>query len=254
MTENGSGIILRVRPLKDTSLIVHWLTADQGRIATVARGARRPKSAFLGKLDLFFEATLSFQRSARSDLHTLREVVLTDTHAGMRSDFRRLNQAAYAVAFIEQMTEPDTPLPEIHELIVGFVRFLESSEPRPRNVFAFELKLLTVLGLEPFLDDRGSSNAVRELGSEMIERNWAQLSELHPATATARELRTFLHGFLIYHCGRLPHGRAEALEADPHPATTASESKDSQTPVASVPSDLAPSNPTTDPDVPSGPV
>jgi DNA repair protein RecO (recombination protein O) len=64
--ERASGIILRTRPLTDTSLIVHWLTPELGRIATVAKGARKPKSSFYGKLDLFFEADLSFARSQRS--------------------------------------------------------------------------------------------------------------------------------------------------------------------------------------------
>jgi len=62
MSENTIGLILRTRPLTDTSLIVHWLTPEFGRLATVAKGARRPKSPFAGKLDLFYLADLSFQR------------------------------------------------------------------------------------------------------------------------------------------------------------------------------------------------
>ena len=73
------GIILRTRPLTETSLIVHWLTPDAGRIATVAKGARRPQSPFRGKLDLFYLAALSYRLSRRSELHTLCEVVLKDT-------------------------------------------------------------------------------------------------------------------------------------------------------------------------------
>jgi DNA repair protein RecO (recombination protein O) len=74
MEERASGFILRTRTFTETSLIVQWVTADLGRMATVAKGARRPKSPFLGKLDLFYEADFSFQRSQRSELHTLREV------------------------------------------------------------------------------------------------------------------------------------------------------------------------------------
>jgi len=62
--ERSRGVVLRIRPLTETSLIVHWLTADCGRLATVAKGARRAKSPFRGKLDLFYEAELSFQRAA----------------------------------------------------------------------------------------------------------------------------------------------------------------------------------------------
>ena len=79
MTESTHGLILRTRPLTETSLIVHWLTPDLGRIATVAKGARRPKSPFAGKLDLFYAADFSFSRSRRSELHVLREASLRET-------------------------------------------------------------------------------------------------------------------------------------------------------------------------------
>ncbi len=222
--ETGSGIILRVRPLKDTSLIVHWLSAEQGRLSTVALAARRPKSPFFGKLDLLFEANFSFKRNTRSELHGLREVVITSTHAPLRTDFLRLSQAAYAVSFLELMTELDTPIPEIHELFVGFIRFLESDAPRPRNVFAFELKLLTTLGLEPMLEDRPASEGMRELGEALIVSDWKDLPNLTASAAVARELQRFLHGFITFHCGKLPHGRTEALDtrAAPKPRMTGS--------------------------------
>ena len=39
MIESATGLILRTRRLTETSLIIHWLTPDLGRIATVAKGA-----------------------------------------------------------------------------------------------------------------------------------------------------------------------------------------------------------------------
>ncbi len=44
MDERATGLIVRTRPLTETSLIVHWLTSDLGRNATVAKGVRRQKS------------------------------------------------------------------------------------------------------------------------------------------------------------------------------------------------------------------
>src|SRR6185503_5652051 len=107
----ASGIILRTRPLTETSLIVQWLTPDLGRIATVAKGARRPKSPFRGKLDLFYQADFTFLRSRRSQLHLLREVTLREAHVALRQDVPMLQRAAYAVQLLERWTETDTPLP-----------------------------------------------------------------------------------------------------------------------------------------------
>jgi DNA repair protein RecO (recombination protein O) len=129
--ENANGIILRTRPLTETSLIVSWLTPELGRVATVAKGARRPKSAFHGKLDLFYAASFSFSRSARSELHTLREVVVRDTHEPLRRELGWVQQASYAAALIEQTTETETPLPEIHTLFAGLLSHLPA-QPPPR--------------------------------------------------------------------------------------------------------------------------
>src|SRR3989440_12917536 len=105
MEERSPGIILRTRPLTETSLIVHWLTPDLGRIATVAKGARRPKSPFRGKLDLFYEADFSFARSRTSELHNLRAVVLREMHSELRENLGWIQQASYFTALVEQTTE-----------------------------------------------------------------------------------------------------------------------------------------------------
>src|SRR3954469_24610742 len=117
MEERSTGIILRTRPLTETSLIVHWLTPELGRLATVAKGARRPKSPFRGKLDLFYEADFSFARSRKSELHNLREVVLREMHSTLRENMAWIQQASYFTALVEQTTETETPLPKVYQLV-----------------------------------------------------------------------------------------------------------------------------------------
>src|SRR5258708_14951215 len=121
MSENAIGLVLRTRPVTETSLIVHWLPPEFGRLATVAKGARRPKSPFRGKLDLFYLVDFSFSRSRRSELHSLREVSLLEPHAALRHDLAYLQQAAYCVRLLEQTTETETPLESIFELLRGFL-------------------------------------------------------------------------------------------------------------------------------------
>src|SRR5882672_12748764 len=104
MTESATGLVLRTRPLTESSLIVHWLTHEIGRLATVAKGARRPRSPFRGKLDLFYLADFSFARSRRSELHNLREVNVIDTSSFLRQDLASLQQASYATGLLEQTT------------------------------------------------------------------------------------------------------------------------------------------------------
>jgi DNA repair protein RecO (recombination protein O) len=149
MTESATGLILRTHPLTETSLIVHWITPAFGRISTVAKGARRAKSAFRGKLDLFYLADFSFQHSRRSDLHALREINLREPHAFLRRDLGLLRQAAYAAALVMQSTEKETPLPEIFRLVLEFLSGIAGAPALPQSTFAFEFRLLRELGLEP---------------------------------------------------------------------------------------------------------
>jgi DNA repair protein RecO (recombination protein O) len=209
--QRASGIILRTRLLTETSLIVHWLTPDLGRIATVAKGARRPKSTFRGKLDLFYHADFSFSRSAKSELHNLREVMLRETHSALREDYLRLQQASYAVALIELTTETETPVPQIYELMLFFLRELTLAPTDTGHVFAFELKLLEELGFAPDLNDSRLSAGTKQIAVKLAADDWEQLRRLRPSPQQSEELRQFLHGFLIYHLGKLPRGRAEAL-------------------------------------------
>jgi DNA repair protein RecO (recombination protein O) len=210
-TERAHGIILRTRPLTETSLIVNWLTPDFGRISTVAKGARRTKSPYRGKLDLFYEADFSFQRSRRSELHTVREVVLRETNATLRTELGYLRQASYCATLIEQATETQTPLPEIYELFRGFIHALPKHPPKPRMIFAFELKLLETLGLAPEMSESRLPVEARTLAKALVETDWEGLPALRATAAQANAIKQFLHGFLIFHLGRIPKGRENAV-------------------------------------------
>lgn len=207
MTENSIGLILRTRPLTDTSLIVHWLTPEFGRLATVARGARRPKSPFAGKLDLFYRADFSFQRSRRSELHQLREVSLRETHAGIRNELDYVQQASYCAALIEQTTEMETPLPEIFSLFDGLLKNLPRHKPQSQTIFAFEIKLLSEQGLQPDFEKDKLGPDLKQILRALLVSDWDAVSRLKLSAAQVTGLRRFLHGFMIFHLGKVPLSR-----------------------------------------------
>jgi DNA repair protein RecO (recombination protein O) len=214
MDERDEGIILRARPLTETSLIIVWLTREQGLISTVAKGARRPKSTFIGKLDLYYAAHFSFQRSRRSELHNLREVQLDATHERLRHDLGWLNQAAYAGALIEHTSERETPLPHQYELLLEFLRELPKSRPTAATIFKFELNLFNLLGLAPDLEATrltpGSKAILGNLGGEAKP-------PVIPSKAQVNELSRFLLGSIPDMNKRLYGIRETALNNLPTP-------------------------------------
>ncbi len=178
----------------------------------MAKGARRPKSPFRGKLDLFYLADFSFARSRRSDLHNLREIVLRKTHEALRHDLAWLQQASYCATLIEQATETETPLPQIYELLAGLLRQLAQHPAQPLTVFAFEMKLLKELGQLPDIQESKLSAGAKQILAKLIELDWPALLHLKPSVPQTRELNQFLHGFLIYHLEKIPRGRSAAVD------------------------------------------
>lgn len=219
--EPASGVVLRTRLLTDTSLIVHWLTAEYGRLATVAQGARRPKSPFRGKLDLGYEAQFSFQRRRRSDLHFLREVVLLETHPALRTRLANLRQAAYAALLLETATEPEAAVPELHQLYRELLSCLSSGPTLPQRLLAFELRLLAASGLEPPLTLSHVRPETQRLAQALNTTPLADLAQLPLDPTATSELDRFLARFLMDHLGRIPRGRREALATSDPPSLPA---------------------------------
>ncbi len=145
--ESTAAILLRKRKFRETSLIVSWCTESFGCIQTVARGARRPRSPFAGKLDLFFEAEISMVRSRKSDLHTLTEVAVKNPFAGIRSNYLRTQTAAYFVELMEICTERDHREPELFDLLRRAFGYLDTNDPTPRAVAHFETELARIAGV-----------------------------------------------------------------------------------------------------------
>lgn len=203
MEERGSGIILRTRPLTETSLIVQWLTREQGRISCVAKGARRAKSPFQGKLDLFYEGDFTFVRSRRSELHSLREMSLRNSHAPLRVDLSRLHAAAYFTILVEQGSERETPIPELFELLQDALLYLDAQTPSAGLVFDYELKFLEFSGTSPQID------SLTDLAQEAIR-------DISPQSKFNKPLRLELAEFLKRAIGtaldRLPPQRERLMQ------------------------------------------
>ena len=147
IVETTTAILLRKRKLSDTSVIVSWCTESLGCIQTAAKGARRPKSPFAGKLDLFFEAEIQIARSRKSNLHSLTEVALKNPFSGIRENLRRTQAASYFVELVELCTESDHHEPELFSLLRRAFTYLNNNDPDLRAVLHFETELARIAGV-----------------------------------------------------------------------------------------------------------
>jgi DNA repair protein RecO (recombination protein O) len=146
--ETTPAILLRKTRFGDTSLIITWFTQDHGRLKTVVKGALRPKSRFSGVLDLFYECEISYARSPKTELHTLREAVLRDAREGLRRDYSRVALASYCVELMELATEPEHAAPELFDLLLRAFRHLDEKPATQRAMLHFESELVRLLGIQ----------------------------------------------------------------------------------------------------------
>jgi DNA repair protein RecO (recombination protein O) len=139
--------LIRLTRLSDTSLIVHWFTEEHGLIKTVAKGARRPKSAFAGQLDLFFGGEITFQEARTGELHALREVFIHRWRHGLRKNYHSMLLAAYCCQLLESAVESGHPVPELRDLLERALDHLDVTEASLRALRHFESELARLLGI-----------------------------------------------------------------------------------------------------------
>ena len=145
--ERTEAILIDRIPYRETSLIVQWCAPGIGIFRTMAKGAMRPKSPFVGRLDLFVSADVRFVRARSSDLHTLTEVHWTDPRFGLLESYSRLLAATYFVKLVTQVVEQETSIPKAHELLGKALDYLSGKEPTMALVHRFEMRLAEELGI-----------------------------------------------------------------------------------------------------------
>ncbi len=178
--ETTPAILLRRIKLTESSLIVTWFTETDGKLKTVAKGARRPRSPFAGRLDLFFAAEITFARSRKSELHILREVAVRDSREGLRLQYERTQMAAYFVELVELTTEFEHAVPEVYDLLRRALDFLDKHLPTRRALLHFERELARLLGVSGIHNaEADPSQAILRLSGQ-LPRDRARLLKSLP--------------------------------------------------------------------------
>ena len=249
MIGKTQAVALRCYPFSNTSRIVSWLTPDRGRLATLLKGAHRPRSMFLGQVDLFYTCELVWYPRDRGTLAIARECCPLKTRDRLRTDWKAAALASYLAGLTAQVSPPEAPHPGLFELLDDALDQVAAGTTGAPVLFWFELKLLEKLGLAPRLErcaacgallhpSRGADFVVARgglicphcSGSETSGRPraapdvvammsaWQQAAapqgpartRLRPSQWAAVE--TLLGEFLAYHLDVLPQGRAIALD------------------------------------------
>jgi DNA repair protein RecO (recombination protein O) len=145
-------IVLRTMRYGEADRILHLYTPHRGRIGAIAKGVRRARSRFGGRLEPFFRLDLVLYQG-RSDLFTVTSAETVAPHARLRGDGRALDVASRAADAVGRLFDSSDPNPAVYHLLSNELALLDGdvASATQANQLAFRLKLLLAAGLSPQL-------------------------------------------------------------------------------------------------------
>ncbi|MGO8904001.1 MAG: DNA repair protein RecO [Solirubrobacteraceae bacterium] len=156
-------VVLRSMRYGEADRILHLYTSDRGRVSAIAKGVRRARSRFGGRLEPFFRLRIELHEG-RGELLTVTGAQTVDGHPRLRGDARALDAAARACDAVGRLFETSEPHPGVFNLLCRKLSLLDehAAAGAPAMLgrapglgrgaaLAFRLKLLLAAGLAPQL-------------------------------------------------------------------------------------------------------
>jgi DNA repair protein RecO (recombination protein O) len=151
-TFKTEAVVLRSLRLGEADRILHLYTEDRGRVAAVAKGVRKVKSRFGGRLEPLSRVKLVLHEG-RSDLCTVTAADTVHAHATLREQRASIEHASDACGAVLRLFDAAEPNRAAYNLLCHELALLDS-EPRLATMaqaLAFRLKLLLAAGFVPEL-------------------------------------------------------------------------------------------------------
>ena len=136
---------------RDSDRIVTLLTEDYGKIAALARGARRSQRRFGGALQPYVVMQAHF-RPGRGELAHLERVTVDRSFLNILRDLTAIGAAGAALAVIRERIPDHEPEPAVFEIAVRFLTALDAGTPAEEALLSLHIRVLALLGFAPTLD------------------------------------------------------------------------------------------------------
>jgi len=158
-------IVLRTYPYSEADRIVVLLTKNSGKVRGIAKGIRRPKSKFGGRLELGSRVHVVLWRG-RSELGVVKQVQLLDGYSVIRGDLDRITAAMAVLEVADQVIQDDHEDETFFSMVGNVLTTLNNPEMNASLVApAFFLKALVADGAGPIVDECVSCGTTEPLVS-----------------------------------------------------------------------------------------
>ncbi|MEX2108696.1 MAG: DNA repair protein RecO [Solirubrobacterales bacterium] len=153
-TVKTEAVVLRSMRYGEADRILHLYSSTRGRIGAIAKGVRRPRSRFGGRLEPFFRLDLLLHEG-RGELLTVTSVSTVDGYPRLRSSAPALTAGARACDAVLRLLDSTDPNPPAYNLLCRYLGMLDDpSLERATGLessLSFRLKLALAAGFSPEL-------------------------------------------------------------------------------------------------------
>ncbi len=152
-TLKTEAIVLRSIRYGEADRILHLYSCQRGRIGAIAKGARRPKSRFGGRLEPFFRLDLLLHEG-RGELLTVTQANTIEGYPRVRSSAPALTAAARGCDAVLRLLDSAEPNPPAYNLLCRYLSLLDDPSSHGTSLqtaLSFRLKLALAAGFSPEL-------------------------------------------------------------------------------------------------------
>src|SRR5919201_2380270 len=103
-------VVLRSIRLREADRVLHLYTSERGRVGAVAKGVRRTRSRFGGRLEPFFRLQLRLYEG-RGELHTVTQAETIESYPRLRERGASLAAATGACESVLRLLHDGEPNP-----------------------------------------------------------------------------------------------------------------------------------------------
>jgi DNA repair protein RecO (recombination protein O) len=156
MLTKDIAICMRAVDYSETSQIVTFFTRTNGKVGAIAKGSKRPKSAFDGPIEMLSFGRIVFSDSTKEKLATLTEFEQRPRFVHLSRSLFALDCGLFAAELVNRLTDDYDPHPGLFD---SFLEFLQhANEHRASSIehrellsllILFQLTLLEEIGLQP---------------------------------------------------------------------------------------------------------
>ena len=127
-------VVLQTRDMGESDLLIRLFTQKMGKIAGIAKGAKRSRKRFVNTFDIATLSNVKIYRPRGRELYLIEDAVLINTFENISSDTRSLVFASLILELILELSPEGETSPGLFEIVTSYLESLTELGPKDVEV------------------------------------------------------------------------------------------------------------------------